>query len=89
MAKPISVDKARENLRKSAKQVSSLRKEVSLEDAKLRLRDLDDELDLPPLVPYIDKGRWKDAAVVGATWSVSEIGIKMLSSLLRKAVLLR
>ena len=89
MAKSISVAKARENLRYSAKQVSSSRKKPSLTDAKLRLRDLDEELDLPPLVPYIDKGRWKEATILSASWSVSGEGIKMLSSLFRKILLSR
>ena len=86
MAKSISVIKARENLRISAKQVSSDSKTLSLSQAKLKLRVLDDELDLPPVVPYIDKGRWKDTAILSATWSISEAGVKMIAPLLRRVL---
>lgn len=70
MAKSISVNEARENLRISAKQVSLASKALILEQMKLKLRTLDEELDLPPIVPYIDKGRWQDAVVLSATWGV-------------------
>jgi len=89
MAKQISVVEARENLKHCSNQLTSSSKEIDLITAKANLRCLDEESDLPPLVPYIDKGRWTEALSITLAWSLSDEGFKALYPSIRKIISLR
>jgi len=89
MARTISVLEARDNLRHCAKSVTSRRTESSVLEAKARLLSLDEELDLPPLAPAIDEGRYKDAMMLTLSWSLSSKGLKLLYPLVQKFVSLK
>lgn len=86
MAKQISVAQARSNLRESAKGLSLRSSDISLCEAKDNLRRIDEELDLAPIVPALDQGRYKDALILSLTWSVSTQGLKTLSPLLTRLI---
>jgi len=89
MANQVSVSQARDNLRYRARQTVSKSTSLTLSQAKNKLRLLDEELDLPPLVPHIDQGRWKDALYLSASWSVSAQGVKLIYPVLRKFISLK
>jgi len=84
MAKQVSVSEARENLKDCVNEVHPDQVKPSLLEAKKKLLSLDEKMDLPPLVPHIDRGRWKEALVVSLVWSASEEGIKTLTPLIKK-----
>ena len=86
MAKQISVLQARENLRSYANEIQVKQTKPGLLEAKKKLLRLDDEIDLPFLVPYVEKGIWKDAFLLSLVWSTSEEGLKMLSPFIKKYI---
>ena len=84
MAQSLSVVQAQKALRKSAKGAQWANKEIlSLDEAKQKLRHLDEVLDLPPLVSTIEKGELKKASLIALAWSVSSAGLKVTLPLVR------
>jgi len=89
MAKQISVKQARQNLKSCAKGIASIDEEITLANAKERLRLLDSQLDLPPITTAIEQRRFSDALMLTLTWSVSTEGLKLIYPLLKKSIALK
>ncbi|RMG38748.1 MAG: hypothetical protein D6720_00695 [Gammaproteobacteria bacterium] len=82
----LTPEEARARLRALSQGRRVPRRDLSLEEAKARLRETDADLDIGPFLHFASEGRWREAGLSLALWAVSEDGRYFFSPLLLSAL---
>ncbi len=82
----LTPEEAREQLRAVSQGRRVPRHDLSLEEAKARLRETDADLDIGPFLHFASQGRWREAGLSLALWAAGEEGRHFFSPVLLSAL---
>ena len=86
MADPLSREEARRQFQAVTHGRAPRRADLSLAEAKARLRDVDAGLDIGPALRFATRGEWKPALLSLAGWSATAEGRAWLAPLLLRGL---
>ncbi len=86
MADTLSTEEARQRFRSVTRGSNPRNSELTLEEAKERLRAADAGLDLGPALRFVSRGQWRPAMFSVVAWFTTEPGRAFLSPLLLRGL---
>ncbi len=78
MDAPLSPEQAKERLKYIACEQRHTNNTMTVAEAKSQLKELDDQLELPAIASYLDRGEFDKIAVLMTAWAFSETGRNVL-----------